>query len=1029
MGKIQILKASAGSGKTFMLAYEYVRNVVLVPESYKNILAVTFTKKATGEMKGRILDELYVLTQCGAKRDFLDKLLSDTGLSEEQVRANAQRALNGILRDYSNFSVMTIDSFFQKILRSFIKELNLNSDYAIELNTDYLLSLSIDSLLCKSVQDKELRSWIDSFMEDNLESSKRVNLKNDLLPLSFKILDEKFNKSYFEDNKEALHLFFTRVRELRDSKEELVVSPAKQFLECCQRFDIGVDMLPGKSRGIMSYIKKVAAGQLDMPSATNRALIGDGADKKWSKVPSVCAGELRTLVERIYYNLDNSIQDLNSANAILKSHQAFALLADVSIELNALCAETNKMILPNTNYLISKLVSNNDIPYIYEKVGNFYSIIMIDEFQDTSRGQWENFKPLIANAVAEVPDTETAITLVGDVKQSIYRWRGGDWRILSEDVNTYLGSDIVDEKNLAVNYRSSKVIVDFNNRMMRHCADELNTTINEFVGTSMGHNILSKAYLGMEQDLPVTAPEGGYVEMIHYSEKDNLQHLVEIVKDAQDRGYKPKDIAILTRYKKEAAAAVDALLSYKQEHPEEEGKYCFDLVSTEGLRLCNSPLVVFIINVFNLAFSEDDIKKSLYNQFLCRELHEEISEEDKVFIHSLLSLTVSEAFERVISYYKLGDDKSNLAYLQSLHAAIINFSEKDNADMTSFIDYWTSDGKKLAVSLPEGLNAINIDTIFKSKGLQYGLVIIPFCSWNLLPKTNGSMWAMPNKEGVEGENLFALPNTQEQAIILNYTKQLTDSCFSDAYIEETVMSQIENINLLYVALTRAKNELYIMMPEEKRIKGVHEIIKNFTSDSMTFGDKLIYKSKMEVGATSYFDKFHYIDSSSRVVVHTESDKFFRDMENEQSAVDERGKGIVLHSLFEKCKTPNDFPTLIDSTLAAGVISQQEAQELKEKIAEALTNPVILDWFSDKYTVISERSILLPESDASTVLHLRPDRVLINGSDAIIIDYKFGKQRSSHLKQMSRYREVLMRMGYTNISTYLWYINENSLVKS
>lgn len=1033
MGQIKILKASAGSGKTFMLAYEYVRNLILEPVMYKSILAVTFTKKATGEMKSRILEELYQLTLLGGKRDFMNKLVSEENFSEETIRDRATKALSLILHDYSNFSVMTIDGFFQKIVRSFIKELHLESDYTIDFNVDYLLKLSIDNLIRKSEEDKQIREWLEAFIEDKLSNSKKTDIKKDMLPLSRKILEEQFDKAYFEKHRDKMIDFFEKLAERQKIIRDGIRAMAKAFADYCKDNNIGADDLPGKSRGVYSYIKKVCGGEIISPSATVQKLLG--VDAKWAKLSYGDIQELRHILYTLVDTIDKSIKSLASIDAIIATHRTFVLLADISKELNELCSDGNKMLLSNTNYLINKLVKNNDIPYIYEKVGNNYSIIMIDEFQDTSFSQWLNFKPLIENALAQSPQDTTVVTLVGDIKQSIYRWRGGDWRILGSEVNQSFDISDILEVNLGVNYRSSSQVIDFNNRAIRSAVEVLNNVINSDVDNlydkklisdetlNQYNDLLLTAYIGMEQDNPVKIKDGGYVRIFRYEDNENLNQLVLSIIDLQRRGFKAKDIAILVRGKAEAATIASFLLNYKRTNEEECEGLCFDVISSEGLMLARSSAVKFIIAIYHLALKTDSVTLSVYNRYRGKGLSQELEEGEADFIRSINTMPINESFEMIVNRYSLGKDTGNIAYLQALHSLIINFCDSELADVPSFIEWWSVEGGKKSITLPEGQNAITIETIHKSKGLQYAAVLIPYPEWGLKPYANNNFfWGISENED------FLLPDSDNQSLILAYRKALEESYFNKSYLRELYLTMIESFNLLYVALTRAETELYIMLPKKIKKDTVAQLLDKFTAEVSEFGERGEYKSKSTDEDIKYFHEFPYIDIENRITIHTESDKFFRDMESSEGVTDMRGKGIILHKIFEDSINIEDFIPNIDSVCATGALTVSEGERLKEIIAKAMENPTIRNWYDKSYTVINERGILLPAVEINTVSQLRPDRVMVKGGDAVVVDYKFGKENSKHKKQIERYKIILKSMGYNNVDGYLWYINENSVVK-
>lgn len=1035
MGQLQILKASAGSGKTFMLAYEYVKNVITEPISYKNILAVTFTKKATGEMKSRILDELFNLTQPDGDKAFLTKLITEEHFEETDVRQRAARALNLILHDYSNFSVMTIDGFFQKIVRSFIKELHLECDYTIDFNSNYLLKMAIDNLIKKSEEDTQLKEWLEAFMDDTIEASKRVDLKKEMLSLSKMILGDEFDKSYFEKHRGELITFFNQLSVKAEEITKEMVAKANDFLNYCNTNGISMEDLPGKSTGIYSYMKKMSNGTI--LKCSNKIGELTSPTSKWAKLPHSTTDDLRNLFTQLHELVNQNMTFLRTIEAVLDSHRTFVLLADISSELYEICSRDNKMLLSNTNYLINRLIKNNDTPYIYEKIGNYYQIIMIDEFQDTSTGQWENFRPLLENSLSESPSERAVVTLVGDVKQSIYRWRGGDWRILGGGINSAFYGNTIREENLVTNYRSSAEVIHFNNQIIRNCVTQLNENLNSTLDklrdddkiAAVTHNeysnLLEEAYRGMEQHCPSKGKEGGYVEVIKYDENENLNEVIRVIKELQGRGYNAGDIAILVRNKKAAKSITAHILDYKRNNPTKCENYCFDIIASDGLSLNRSVVIKFIMAVYSLSEKERPATLALYNRYLGRDLTTEIPQEEKEFIASLLHLPATGSFEKITQWYKLGENPNNIAYLQAFHTAVIKFSGAETADAASLLQWWGVENENLSVSLPEGQNAINIETIHKSKGLQYKIVIIPYCNWGLAPMSHDNyFWAETTDERLK------LPNGEGQKIIVSYKKSLEESFFSPSYVREQILTYIENFNIFYVALTRAVQELYVMIPTKSRgSNNINHYIENAVGDTLIHGEKREYRSNPTERSAIYIDRFNHCDTTSRITLHTESDKFFKDMEEEAGSVDARGKGILLHKLFESATSLEELPQAIEKLSAGGFLSKQEALSLTRICEEALENPIVRGWFDDQWETRSESSILLPtEPGEIQVRTKRPDRVLIKGDSAIVIDYKFGHENRSHYKQIIQYKELLHSMGYNEVKGYLWYINNNIIAE-
>ena len=427
--RARILNASAGSGKTYQLAYKYVRDVVEQPTLYRHILAVTFTNKATEEMKSRILSEIHTLAS-GGKSGYLASLCTELSLDERTVRTRAREARTRILHDYSRFTILTIDTFFQRILRAFIQELGLDLNYNVEIETASVLSKSADALVEQIRIDEELQRWLTAFVQERIEDGKRWDVREGILALG--------NEIFKESNRETLSA--------ERSKAELdrIVGKAtgrakagkKEFQELGVRAmnlmnTAGVTTadFTGKSRSFAGYFAAAAAGEIKAPTATVRKM--SATTEGWCAKDSPAlplVAELQPLLAELCARYDRSIRFWNTTDLLRENYRSFALLSDLYAKVQQLCDEQNMMLLSETKYILSEFIGHNDAPFIYEKVGNRFEHFMIDEFQDTSTREWENFLPLLGNAMAQ--SEQTSVLIVGDIKQSIYRWRGGDWEIL-----------------------------------------------------------------------------------------------------------------------------------------------------------------------------------------------------------------------------------------------------------------------------------------------------------------------------------------------------------------------------------------------------------------------------------------------------------------------------------------------------------------------------------------------------------------------------------------------------------------------
>ena len=483
--RAKILNASAGSGKTYQLAYKFVRDVVGRPDLYRHILAVTFTNKATEEMKSRILKEIHALAS-GAGSAYLDSLCHELRLDEQTVRKRAAEARSRILHDYSRFTVLTIDTFFQRILRAFIKELGLDLNYNVEIETASVLSKSADSLIDRITDDPALGRWLTAFVQERIDEGRKWDVRDGILSLAGELFKERNKATLAQARpKEELGEIVARATAQAAASREEMRRTASEAVGAIAAAGLAAADFAGKSRSFAGYFYAVAGGELKAPTETvrKRAAAPEGWAAKGSPAERLVP-QLRPLLQKLCTLYDENIRLWNTCDLLRENYRSFALLSDLYARVQQLCAEQSTMLLSETKYLLSEFIGRNDAPFIYEKVGNRYERFMIDEFQDTSSREWENFLPLLQNAMAQ--SEETSVFIVGDIKQSIYRWRGGDWRLLHDEAQRALGTENTRVEVLRENWRSLPCVVEFNNAAIDRIvsADNLalNTRLDEAAG-------------------------------------------------------------------------------------------------------------------------------------------------------------------------------------------------------------------------------------------------------------------------------------------------------------------------------------------------------------------------------------------------------------------------------------------------------------------------------------------------------------------------------------------------------------------
>lgn len=1036
MGNVKIVSASAGSGKTYNLAYEYVRNVVSDPSLYKHILAVTFTNKATEEMKRRILSKINELAK-GDEHDYVPMLMRDLHLAPDDIKARAKVARGFILHDYGHFAVLTIDKFFQRIIRSFIKELGIDLNFNLELPVETLLGSAADRMIDDLAADDKLREWVEAFVDDRMEDGRKWDIRGELLSLGGELFKEDYKRgrSGLGGDKDALRKMVASVCAAAAKAEKDIIAAAKRITDIMSDNGLVVSDFSYGAKGVAGYICRVAEG--DIAPYTKR--VSDALEGgKWYAAKSAKKEQIEALTPVLTQALselvgmyDASTILINNAALIKENYRSFGLLADLQARVEAVSKEENIVHISEINDMLGKLIAGNDTPFVFEKAGNYFSHFMIDEFQDTSAMQWDNFLPLLRNATSQ--SDGSPVLLVGDVKQSIYRWRGGDWGILANRAGEAF--DTVTHSTLQDNHRSRRDLVQFINAVVGACAAAEDVKVNAMLDNAKGQGVIGdelygelygtvhKAYADYEQH-PVETNVGGYVTVTCY---DDEPPVVPMVEELQDRGYAAGDIAILVRYKSEASHLAAMLLERKEAVG--DNGYCYDVVTQDALVLGKAPVVNFVVACMKLACNRADaISRAVYNRYRGNRLSAELSDDDCAFFGRIALMSPEEAFENIVMRYELGTSDEEIAYLQALHEQVLSFSKSNVADIPLFVSWWEESGSVASIPMPSGGNAITIDTIHKSKGLGYKAVIIPYCSWSLLAKTNSVIWAEQDGDAKKGK------------FPVNYKKAMANSQFASGYYREYVMSQVDNLNLLYVALTRAREELHIMMPVPGKssaecVNGLLDSVMMRNGDKVGIGSmtgsmgpvgdgvRLEFGKPSEqnerVGHTNAsLLKYDTEDVTGRIAVRFDAQRY-----GDEGVTDDRlsprNYGVLLHKVFEQSSDMADVHARIEEMCSGGGLSQQETVELETALSQAMENDIVREWFDGTWEVVrNENDILVPGGKS-----YRPDRVMVKDGRAVVVDYKFGLRRvTAYARQVKQYMSLLKSMGYGDVSGYVWYVS-------
>ena len=769
-----------------------------------------------------------------------------------------------------------------------------------------------------------------------------------------------------------------------------------------------------------------------------------------------------------------SIVHIHSCNSIYKQLSLLGFVSEIADEVKNVNQQRGQFLLSDTPSLLKSMIEDDDTPFIYEKIGTHLEHIMIDEFQDTSGTQWHNFKPLLK----ECMDQNNMNLIVGDPKQSIYRFRNGDWRIISHLDNAFTGitPHIINAED---NWRSKEVIIHFNNSIFAPTDTENSPILSPFLSLFGGHALLQSLntiYQGSKQNCPKEENKGKgsvSVEFINASkdkeesEEWMLQRTVEWVTQLQEQGVKASDITILCKKTKHITKIAEYFAEYRDMHKEEiqQKGFCYDIISDEAYLFESSTALKMIINAMRVAVQpDDDIHMiELYSQLKTRDFsfaNLNYKEEDdyvslKTKIQTLKNIPLYEMVEELCRILHLDEMPDQTSFLTTFFDYLNDFISRKSPDLSRFIDYWENYLKNQKIPLADNAKGIHIMTIHKSKGLEFHTVIIPYCDWDLYGADSQKdlLWCKTDH--------LTPPYNQLPILPVNYQKELKESVFSDAYEEETIQQLVDNINLLYVAFTRAVNNLIVLCKkkEEKKNKKEEEetipttcsaLLEDLLRPNLTLEtqepDLSVVNCHYKIGtllpsaekttlvksANPFKEKprpieaiFHTNRRTARFRNSNKASEFIEgiiDAETKQSEAIK--KGLLLHYLFSNINTEKDIVHSVQQLLVEGLISsEKEKQELIEYATEKIQQHH--DWFRDGLKLYKECSILSRDLQTGRVKISRPDRVIQEGNKMIIIDFKTGKETESnhkrYQKQVDEYAHLLQQMGYET-ETHIWYLN-------
>ncbi len=1050
-----IYRSSAGSGKTRTLAKEYLKLALRLRAQYfKHILAVTFTNKATQEMKDRILAYLDEFAK-GKPGDLANELIHELKLDAPTFQQNAQEVQAAVLHEYSHFSISTIDAFFQKVIRAFTREAGLTGDYRLEIDQDAVLEDVIANLIEELGTNKELTDWVVQFARENLENEKPWDIRSSLLDFSREIFREEFK--VIEDQvvaKTSEPGYFPalkkRLQAIKYGFLEQLAASAREALAILSKQEWGQgDLIYGRQAGIYTMLDKLASCRQvnDLILSSRFRQFAASAEGWPSKKTPHAAAIVRTartvapLLQRIADVYDRSLADALSAEVALQNLYVFGLVSDISRKLREFKTENNLMLLADAPKFLNGVIQDSDTPFVYEKVGSFYRNYLIDEFQDTSGLQWKNFLPLLLNSL----DQGYSSLVVGDVKQAIYRWRGGDLSLLHETVENEIGSERVTVKNLNSNFRSSRVVVGFNNAFFE--------AASALVSAETNHPLPSAAYEDIRQN--VSKEQEGYVNVVLLTDDEEtrwkdlaLERIPKYLEELQEKGIPLKEIAILVRKNDEGQDVVNYLLQYKAGERAKPGLR-YDVVSGESLRIDTAATVSLLEGAMKYLYNPDDAlaRAQLAFEFsrifdADRSITEVFSVSNQAVFENYLpaefannklrlrKLPLFELTETLIGIFKLGQQKGELPYLQAFQNLVLDFFTRERNDLGAFLEWWEINKAKKSIPVSGQVDAAQITTIHKSKGLQFRHVLMPFCSW----PTDHDNFMAPQLWVQSSAPAFA----DAGYLPVKYSPALENTHFRKYYEQERIRTALDNLNVLYVALTRAEIGLTVYAPHPAN-KGSKKSVGTLLHDGIMHSESLSSFYNGVAGELRMGSLESFTGHSGRTYSHTvELDEYQAEPWRDKLVIRHRAKdffenpsdtrhekinyGIQLHYVLSQIKRESDIKHVLEMITARGIVSRDEVGGLEMQLTHLMQQPKVREWFSGDWEVKTEIPILLPEGSESRI-----DRLLIKGRRAIVIDFKTGDPVKADQNQVLKYLDILRRMNFVEVEGYLLYLRTAEII--
>ncbi len=1060
MNPLKVYKASAGAGKTFTLAVEYFKLLVLAANGgeHSHILAVTFTNKATGEMKNRIITHLYgIAHSLPSSQVYYEKLVEalkdepDAPREEAEIRRRCGEALHQILHDYSHFRVGTIDSFFQTILRGLAHELGLTANLQVEINDTEVLSKAVDRIVDRLQDEPVVLDWLLSLVRDQIENNQRWNVTDRVKEFGHAIFNEEYLRRGDQLRKVLSDGAFVRnfMKELRDQEGAAIAtlkSYAKRIEQAIQAAGLSYADFSNGQRMLGGLVAKLASGNVSAIEISSTC-------KNWADDPLTllrrsdqqrselidAADTISGVLSELVDNLEKLQYSVNSSRLALAHIKPLFLLDFIDREVAEINAETSRFNLAKTPILLARMVGESDAPFVFEKIGALLHHVMIDEFQDTSRLQWENFRSLLLESYSRGGRN----LIVGDVKQSIYRWRGGDWRTLGYIKENVRPTPVVEK--LDINYRSKRRIVDFNSDFFDEARKVLETVSLQEEKQLGLRNIFESAYNDVIQEVPEKRKDEGCVRVQVFNPKEYhsreeweprvLEELCQTIRELHEGGLPYDQMAILVRYNFEC----DSIIRAFAEVPDMPA-----IVSDEAFQLSSCLPVCLLVEALRVLIDETNP--------LPRFLLEQHGIDIRLIDDRLQQLRLIPLYELLEHLYRLlGLDRFGQqdAYLFGFFDAVSEYLRGEASDLQSFVSFWDENLSRQSVPAGE-VDGIRILSIHKAKGLEFHTVLLPFCTWSFeRDRYTDLMWCTPTEE----------PYAEMQLLPITPSSKVTSkSVFANDYAESHLLSRMDEFNALYVAFTRACANLFIWsiggdMSNSDRTVG--DLIACTISSVLTADADGVYSVGQPVLS---FERDHGEDDNrmsprpAPVAVamrsydlgvtfrqSNRSAQFMAEQGGEEAPPEEEitrrrylETGRLLHRVLQSVRVHEDVDAVLDSFERQGLISRTAPDgtevavpraSMERWVRQGLRNPLVSDWFQPHWQLFNECSIVSIDDRGVPQVH-RPDRVMVSadGQRIVVVDFKFGASRPEYEQQVLGYMQLLQQMSpQAQVEGYLWFV--------